>query len=67
MWEFEQSPLFSDAERAALRLARDMGQVPNAVTAQHFDDLREYFDEEQIVVRVPHVDVVIALARHECR
>jgi alkylhydroperoxidase family enzyme len=57
VWEFEQSPLFSEAERAALRLARDMGQVPNAVTAQHFDDLRQYFDEEQIVEMVAAVSL----------
>jgi len=55
VWEFEQSDLFTDAERAALRLARDMGQVPNAVTAEHFADLRPYFDDEQIVEMVTAV------------
>jgi uncharacterized peroxidase-related enzyme len=57
VWEFEQSDLFSDAERAALRLARDMGQHPNAVTAEHFDDLRQYFNDEQIVEMVTAVCV----------
>jgi alkylhydroperoxidase family enzyme len=52
VWEFESSPLFSDAERAALRLARDMVQVPNAVTKTHFDDLRQFFDDKQIVEMV---------------
>jgi uncharacterized peroxidase-related enzyme len=57
VWEFEQSDLFSEAERAALRFARDMGQHPNAVTAEHFADLREYFDDEQIVEMVTAVCV----------
>jgi alkylhydroperoxidase family enzyme len=57
VWEFEQSPLFDDAERAALRLARDMGQVPNQVTATHFADLRRYFSEEQIVEMVAAVSL----------
>ena len=49
IWEFEYDPRFSDRERAALRLARDAGQVPNAVTPAHFDDLRAHFDEGEIV------------------
>ena len=57
VWEFEQSELFSPAERAALRLARDMGQVPSAVTAEHFDDLRSYFDDDQIVEMVAAVSL----------
>jgi alkylhydroperoxidase family enzyme len=57
VWEFEQSPLFTDAERAALRLARDMGQVPNQVTKQHFDDLRAWFTDDQIVEMVAAVSL----------
>ena len=49
VWEFEDSPLFSDAERAALRLARDAAQLPNLATDEHFEDLRKYYDEGQIV------------------
>jgi len=49
LFEFETSEAFSDAERAALRLGRDAGLVPNAVTAQHFEDLRVHFDDGQIV------------------
>jgi len=55
IWEFETSDLFSDAERAALRLALAMGQSPNAVTDQHFADLREYFDDAQIVEMIAAV------------
>ncbi len=57
VWEFEQSDLFSDADRAALRLARDMGYVPNQVTQQHFDDLRQWFTDEQIVEMVAAVSM----------
>ena len=49
IWEFDHSPLFTDAERAALRLARDASLLPNAVTAAHFAALREHFDDGQIV------------------
>jgi uncharacterized peroxidase-related enzyme len=48
-FEFETHPLFSDAERAALRLARDSALVPNLVEAEHFEALRRHFDEPQIV------------------
>jgi uncharacterized peroxidase-related enzyme len=49
IWDFERSPLHDDAERAALRFARDASVVPNAVTSAHFDDLRTHWDEGQIV------------------
>jgi uncharacterized peroxidase-related enzyme len=49
VWDFENSALFSEAERAALRVAMKAGQVPNAVTDQDFDGLRQHFDEGQIV------------------
>jgi len=48
-FEFETHPVFSNAERAALRLARDSALVPNLVRAEHFDALRRHFDEPQIV------------------
>lgn len=49
LWEFETSTLFTDAERVALRFARDSAATPNAVTDQHFAELRQYFSEEEIV------------------
>jgi len=49
VWDFEASPLFTDRERAALRLARDAALVPNAVTDEHFVELRRYFTEDEIV------------------
>jgi uncharacterized peroxidase-related enzyme len=49
LWDFERDERFSDAERAALRLARDAAQVPNAVDEEHFAELRQFYDDEQIV------------------
>jgi len=49
VWEFETSPLFSPAERAALRLGYHAALVPNEATAEDFDELKLYFDEGQIV------------------
>ncbi|MDQ3783149.1 MAG: carboxymuconolactone decarboxylase family protein [Actinomycetota bacterium] len=49
VWEFETNDLFTDTERAALRLARDAGLQPNAVTKQHFDELAPHFDQGQMV------------------
>ena len=49
IWEYETSPLFSDAERAALRLAHHAGIVPNAVTDEDFEEARRYYTDEEIV------------------
>lgn len=49
VWEFETNPLFSEAERAALRLARDASLQPNLATPDHFASLRENFTEAEIV------------------
>jgi uncharacterized peroxidase-related enzyme len=49
VWEFETSALYSDAERSALRFARDASLVPSAVTPEHFDELRRFWDDGQIV------------------
>ena len=49
VWDFETSPLFSPAERAALRLAYHASLVPNEATSNDFDELKKYFDEGQIV------------------
>jgi uncharacterized peroxidase-related enzyme len=49
VWEFESSELFSDAERAALRLALHSGYLPNEATQEDFDEVGKYFDEGQVV------------------
>ena len=48
LWLWETSEHFDDAERAALRLALHAASVPNTTTDEHFDDLRQHFDENQI-------------------
>ena len=50
--QFEQSPEFSEAERAALRFAQAAGQVPNAVGDAEFAQLRSHFDDDQILEMV---------------
>ena len=49
VWEFESDPVFSAAERAALRVARGAGFVPNAVTDGDMAELRRHFDDDQVV------------------
>jgi alkylhydroperoxidase family enzyme len=56
VWEFDRSPLFNSAERAALQLAVAASAVPNAVTDAHFEELRRHFDDDQIL------ELVAALA-----
>ena len=46
---YEESPLFSAAERAALALAFAAGPVPNESGPGHFKRLREHFTDRQIV------------------
>jgi uncharacterized peroxidase-related enzyme len=49
VWDYQTSPLFSPAERAALDVAVAAGCVPNAVTDEMFAELRKHWSEEQIV------------------
>ena len=48
VWSFEDSPLFSDAERAAINLAMKAGVVPNETTDADFDRLKAHFSEDEI-------------------
>jgi uncharacterized peroxidase-related enzyme len=56
-FEYETSPLFDASERAALRLAQDASIVPSAVTDEHFERLREHFDDQQIVELVAQISL----------
>ncbi len=56
-FEFDSSPLFSEAERAALSLAYAASVVPNDATDEHFVELRKHYDEGEIV----EIMAVIAL------
>ena len=48
VWSFEDSPLFSDAERAAINLAMKASVVPNGTTDADFDRLKAHFSEDEI-------------------
>ena len=56
LWEYETSPLFSEAERAALKVAQCAAQVPNAVTDDDFAALKKHYSDVQIV------DIVAVIA-----
>lgn len=47
LWNFETSDLFSDRERAALRLGIAGGQTPNAIEPEHHAVVREHFNDEE--------------------
>jgi uncharacterized peroxidase-related enzyme len=49
VWEYETSPLFGDAERAALALAHKAALIPNEASSEDFDELAKHFDDGQIV------------------
>lgn len=49
IWEFESSALFSEAERAAIRLAFKASTLPNEASEEDFAELKKHFDEGQIV------------------
>jgi uncharacterized peroxidase-related enzyme len=56
LWDYETSPFFSAAERAALKVAHGAAQVPNAVTDEDFAALKQHYSDEQIV------DIVAVIA-----
>src|SRR5712691_8379066 len=56
LWEYETSPLFTAAERAALRVAQGAAQVPNAVSDEDFAELKRHYSDAQIV------DIVAVIA-----
>lgn len=49
IWDYQTSPLYTDAERAALDVAVSAASVPNAVTDEMFAQLRKFWTEDQIV------------------
>ena len=48
LWTFEESPLFSEPERAALRLAMLAARTPNEVEDADFAAVRAHFDEAAV-------------------
>ncbi len=49
IWEYQTHPAFSDAERAVFDLAVAASQVPNAVTDEISERMREHWEEGEIV------------------
>ncbi len=49
VFDFENSPHFTDAEKAALAFAQAATQVPNAVTPEVGERLKAHWDDGQIV------------------
>ncbi|PPR09603.1 MAG: hypothetical protein CFH41_02304 [Alphaproteobacteria bacterium MarineAlpha11_Bin1] len=49
IWEFETSDLFSESERVALRFAQAASSIPNMVTDEDFEALKEHYTDYQIV------------------
>jgi AhpD family alkylhydroperoxidase len=62
-FEFETSELFTDAERAALRLAAHAGMVPNGVTGEHVESMRQHYSDRQIVEIVAVISLFGAFNR----
>ena len=49
IWEFRSSPLYTDAERAALEFAIAASSIPNAVDDEITSNLHKYWDDGEIV------------------
>ena len=49
VWEYQTSPLYSEAERVALDFALAAASAPNGVTDDMFASMRGHWSEEQIV------------------
>jgi uncharacterized peroxidase-related enzyme len=49
IFEFETSDLFSEQEKAALRVAVHAGMVPNAVETEHMNELSRHFSDKQVI------------------
>jgi len=46
--DFERAEQFTDAEKAAFRLARDAGSLPTRTTAAHIEELRRHYSDREI-------------------
>ncbi|VWX61664.1 Putative fusion protein (fragment) [Burkholderiales bacterium 8X] len=49
LWNFESSDLFSPAERAAIGLAFKAARQPNEAVQADFDELKQHYDDAEIV------------------
>ena len=49
IWEYQTSPLYTEAERVALDFALAAGSVPNQVDSELMRRMKQHWSEEQIV------------------
>lgn len=49
IWEYQTSPLFSEAERAALQLAQAAAFTPPLVTDETFAHVKNHFNDDEII------------------
>ena len=49
VWEFEQSELYAEDEKQALRFAMHAAMIPNGVTDEMMEGLKEFYSEDEIV------------------
>jgi uncharacterized peroxidase-related enzyme len=57
IWDYQTSPLFTEAERVALDFAFAAAQQPNTVSDEDFAAMRKHYSEEQIVEIVAVISV----------
>lgn len=48
LWIWNASEFFDDSEKLALQLAADAASVPNTVTDEQIEELKEHFTDDQI-------------------
>ncbi|MCA9845827.1 MAG: carboxymuconolactone decarboxylase family protein [Dehalococcoidia bacterium] len=63
LYEFRESDLFSDSEKAALVIAEGMTVTPAAVTDEDFEAARKWFSEAEMVELV----ATIAMENYRAR
>lgn len=49
IWDYQQSPFYTEAERVALDYALAAGSVPNAVDADLMQRMKQHWSDDQIV------------------
>jgi alkylhydroperoxidase family enzyme len=64
--QYKTSPLFSESERAALRLAEAMTRAPARVTQEEFEALKQFYDEAQEMEIIIHIVAANMRARIGC-
>jgi alkylhydroperoxidase family enzyme len=61
--DYQENPLFTPRERAALRYAEEMTQTSVDVPGEVFNDVKRYFDDKQIIA----LTAEIALENYRAR